>query len=179
METMKKLLAGCLLSCAVAAIAYAQDTHSFVELLVKHWQTSKTFTLAVVNAMPDDQYTFKASPAEMSFGEMGNHIAAANMHYCSAALNAPPSQGMSNEEKNAKDFSKATVTKRISDSFDFCIEGMQKMTDGDLLKMRGKAPRQMTAYESFWGAFTHTAHHRAQLEVYLRLKGIKPPDYKF
>jgi len=25
--------------------------------------------------------------------------------------------------------------------------------------------------------FVHTAHHRAQCEVYLRAKGIKPPDY--
>jgi uncharacterized damage-inducible protein DinB len=25
----------------------------------------------------------------------------------------------------------------------------------------------------------HTAHHRAQLEVYLRLKGIEPPVYTF
>jgi uncharacterized damage-inducible protein DinB len=27
--------------------------------------------------------------------------------------------------------------------------------------------------------FVHTAHHRAQCEVYLRAKGIKPPDYTF
>ena len=27
--------------------------------------------------------------------------------------------------------------------------------------------------------FVHTAHHRAQCEVYLRVKGIKPPDYTF
>ena len=25
----------------------------------------------------------------------------------------------------------------------------------------------------------HMAHHRGQIEVYLRLKDIKPPDYKF
>jgi uncharacterized damage-inducible protein DinB len=27
--------------------------------------------------------------------------------------------------------------------------------------------------------FVHTPHHRAQCEVYLRVKGIKPPDYTF
>ncbi len=27
--------------------------------------------------------------------------------------------------------------------------------------------------------FVHTAHHRAQCEVYMRAKGIKPPDYSF
>jgi len=25
----------------------------------------------------------------------------------------------------------------------------------------------------------HTAHHRVQCELYLRVKGIKPPDYTF
>jgi uncharacterized damage-inducible protein DinB len=27
--------------------------------------------------------------------------------------------------------------------------------------------------------FVHAAHHRAQCEVYLRLKGITPPVYTF
>lgn len=27
--------------------------------------------------------------------------------------------------------------------------------------------------------FVHTAHHRAQCEVYMRVKGIKAPDYTF
>lgn len=27
--------------------------------------------------------------------------------------------------------------------------------------------------------FVHTAYQRAQCEVYLRAKGIKPPDYTF
>jgi uncharacterized damage-inducible protein DinB len=53
------------------------------------------------------------------------------------------------------------------------------MSEADLMKTRGKAPRQMTAFEAFWGAFTHSAHHRSQLEVFLRLKGQQPPNYKF
>jgi hypothetical protein len=34
-------------------------------------------------------------------------------------------------------------------------------------------------YDVLWYAFTHTAHHRAQAEVYLRLKNIKPPSWRF
>jgi len=30
-----------------------------------------------------------------------------------------------------------------------------------------------------FGVFVHTAHHRAQCEVYMRVKGIKPPSYTF
>ena len=37
--------------------------------------------------------------------------------------------------------------------------------------------RQTTESAAIWWAFTHTAHHRGQAVVYLRLKGITPPDY--
>jgi len=37
----------------------------------------------------------------------------------------------------------------------------------------------MTGFEWLRAYFTHTTHHRGQLEVYLRIKGIKPLDYEF
>ena len=43
----------------------------------------------------------------------------------------------------------------------------------------GPPARNLTGFEWLWGYFTHTAHHRGQAEVYLRVKGIKPPDYRF
>jgi len=43
----------------------------------------------------------------------------------------------------------------------------------------GPETRKMTAFEWLWAYFTHTAHHRGQSEVYLRIKGIKAPEYVF
>jgi uncharacterized damage-inducible protein DinB len=169
---MKKCFLTLLGIFVVSGAAFAQDSHQLVDTLVKHWETSKAFTLAVADKMPDEQYTFKATPAEMSFGEMASHIADANGFYCSNAF------GGSRPSKGA-DLSKSGVSKHLTETFDSCIAGLKKMSDADLMKMVGKAPRQSTAFESLWGAFTHTAHHRGQLEVYLRLKGIEPPEYKF
>jgi uncharacterized damage-inducible protein DinB len=53
------------------------------------------------------------------------------------------------------------------------------MTDADLEKTMTRGGNTVSKFELLWGGFTHTAHHRGQAEVYLRLKGIKPPDYKF
>ena len=39
--------------------------------------------------------------------------------------------------------------------------------------------RQATGIEVLCWAFTDTAHHRGQAEVYLRVKNIKPPKYVF
>ena len=58
-------------------------------------------------------------------------------------------------------------------------KAVASVTLEQLDKIVGPPARNMTGYEWLWSYFTHTAHHRGQLEVYLRLKGIKPPDYDF
>jgi uncharacterized damage-inducible protein DinB len=161
----------CFVAFALSSSANAQT--GLVETLVKHWETSKALTIAVAEAMPADQYSFKATDAEMSFGGQMNHIASANGFYCSVGSGQPSPVPQKSED------TKDTAIKNLNTAFDFCIDQVKKMSNADPMKMVGKAPRQMTAFEAFWGAFTHTAHHRGQAEVYLRLKGIKPPDYKF
>ena len=34
---------------------------------IQNWKTSKEFTIAVAEAMPEEFYGYKANPAEMSF----------------------------------------------------------------------------------------------------------------
>jgi uncharacterized damage-inducible protein DinB len=53
------------------------------------------------------------------------------------------------------------------------------MTPEKMDAMVGPATRKMTGFEWLWAYFTHTAHHRGQAEVYLRVKGITPPTYVF
>jgi uncharacterized damage-inducible protein DinB len=165
----------CLVSSFALQLSAAQsgDNNVLVNELVKHWQTSKDLTLAVANAMPDDQFAFKASAAEMSFGGQMNHIAQANGFYCGSA------NGEKNPLEKPADDTKATAVKSLNTTFDYCLDVLRKMSDADLQKavtMRGNA---VTRFELFWGGFTHTAHHRGQAEVYLRLKDITPPGYKF
>jgi uncharacterized damage-inducible protein DinB len=158
---------------ALGTVPVFAQSSDLVNALAKHWERSQAFSAAVADAMPDDGYSFKASPPEMTFGEMVNHIAAANGNYCSAAL------GTENPIGRPKDASKSAATQNLQKAYDYCISGLKKLTDADLMKTVGPAERHQTAFEALWGGFTHSAHHRAQLEVYLRLKGIKPPDYKF
>jgi uncharacterized damage-inducible protein DinB len=170
-----KTLVFCLLSFASSQLVLAQssDNKAMVSAMVKHWEASKDLSLAVANAMPDADYAFKATPAEMSFGQQMNHIAAANGSYCSAAIGTKSPIG------KAADDTKATAVKNITTAYDFCIDGIKEMTDADLLKTVSRGGNSVTKFELFWGGFTHAAHHRGQAEVYLRLKGVTPPTYKF
>ena len=123
--------------------------------------------------MPEDSYSFKATDPEMSFGEQMNHIALANGNYCAAAM------GVKNPLTKSDDNSKATAIKNLTASYDFCLDGLSKTDDSALQQTVTRGKATVSKFELYWGGFTHAAHHRGQAEVYLRLKGITPPEYKF
>ena len=159
---------------AATQMVWAQDGgKQIVGEMVKHYQASKALSLAVAEAMPEDLYSFKATDGEMTFGEQMNHIAAGAELYCGVALKAKSPLA------KPADAAKPTAIKALTGAYDYCIEGLQGMTDAGLQKSMSTKMGEVTPFELFWGGFTHSAHHRGQAEVYLRLKGITPPAYKF
>ena len=163
------------ITCLIAAqCALAQESgKTLANELTKHWETSKALSLEVAEAMAADAYSFKATDAEMSFGEQINHIAMGNGSYCSAAM------GVKNPITKPDDPSKATAIKNLTASYDLCLGGIAKLDDKDLQETVTRGTTVVSKFELYWGGFTHAAHHRGQTEVYLRLKGITPPAYRF
>jgi uncharacterized damage-inducible protein DinB len=170
-----KRFALCAFCALICRLCPAQEGGKvLVNELIKHWESSESLSLAVADAMPDANYGFQATDAEMSFGGQMNHIAAANASYCSAAIGSKsPFTGKLTDE------SKAAASKNLTTAYSYCIDGLKEMTDADLQKTVKRGNTEMSKFEFFLGGFTHAAHHRGQAEVYLRLKGVKPPDYKF
>jgi uncharacterized damage-inducible protein DinB len=165
----------CILALLSAQFAFAQESaKTIVNAMLKHWETSKSLSMEVAEAMPAESYSFKATDAEMSFGEQINHIALANGNYCGFALEVPNPLTKPADQSN-----KATAIKNLKASYDFCMDGLSKLDDKGVVAMVKQRGNAITKFELFWGGFTHAAHHRGQAEVYLRLKGITPPTYKF
>jgi hypothetical protein len=153
---------------------------SIKDSLIKHWKTSGEFTIAVADAMPAENYGFRPNPEEMSFGELITHIGAFVFLGCQSAsgISVPEFPAKINEWARAQtkvEIDKTTALPFLRDAFAFCDKAIESMTPESLAK---RAANQ-SAFEWLWQYFTHTAHHRGQAEVYLRLKGIKPPDYVF
>ena len=159
--------------------AYSQTTVK--DALVKHWKVTGEFTLAVAKAMPAADYGFRPVPEEMSFGQVMTHIGAADMGACIAV------SGMQRPDEPAKvaawrkdqklDIDRDTAIEYLTLVFNFCNKAIESTSWEKLDAKVGNT--QLTGFERYWSYFTHTAHHRGQAEVYLRLKGIKPPDYVF
>jgi len=152
------------------------------DALVKHWKTSADFTIAVADKMPADGYAFKPVPEELSFGQLVVQIAGANINACALAsgmprMAVPPAIAAALKDESGK-VDKAPAMQFLRDTFEFCNKAVASMTPEKLDAETGTS-RKMTGFEWLWAYFTHTAHHRGQAEVYLRVKGIKPPDYVF
>jgi uncharacterized damage-inducible protein DinB len=165
---------------ALAIPALAQTT--IKESLANHWKLSEDLTLKVADAMPASSYDFGPVPEEMSFGQLIGHISLANASACAAASGMkapaiPPAVAASRTDPKALD--KATAMQYMKDTFEFCNAAVASMTPQKLDAMIGPEGHQTTAFERLWAYFTHTAHHRGQAEVYLRMKGIVPPTYTF
>jgi uncharacterized damage-inducible protein DinB len=158
---MKKLAALALL--ALCSLPAFSQENKMTQMLAKHWKTSRDLTLAVAEAMPESGYTFKPNAGEMSYGELMVHIALAQANYASRAA------GEKSPLQKPEATDKATAIKLLNDSYSYCIGKIEALNDDKL----------SAAAEPLWGGFTHTAHHRGQAEVYLRVKDITPPTYKF
>lgn len=148
---------------------------------VEDWQISKQFTIDVANLMPAEFYTFKPNAEEMSFGEQMAHIADSNVFRFEQISGIKPPYTVDLSRKRPSD--KETVLKDLQQSFDYVIAVLPQITPTQLERAwhlkSWKGRTDPDGRAMIVNMFVHTAHHRAQCEVYLRVKGIKPPDYTF
>jgi len=137
-----------------------------------HFGALRKLSVAVAEAMPAEQYTFRPDPGSMSFGELMSHIAATNYSFCAGLQDstAPQTPSPSDKEKDA-------VVKFLSNSFEYCSAVISSLTEEQLNKVHNSPDGRLPGREVLLAMFVHVAHHRGQAEIYLRDKGIKPPSY--
>jgi uncharacterized damage-inducible protein DinB len=157
---------------ALALPALAQEG-GLPPQLTDHWKTSKKYVIALAEQMPAEDYTFKPNPSEMSFGQQMAHIAGANSFFFATLT------GQKDPIPKPTEFDKANVLKLLNTSYDFVIASLEKLDHERMLQTFDSPAGKMTGMELFLLAVDHTAHHRGQCIVYLRMKGIKPTDYQF
>jgi len=138
----------------------------------KHWQASLELTLAVARAMPAEAYDFKPDTQAMTFAELMVHIAAVNS---SGFARVAGTDALSSPVH----VDKQVIVQFLEQAFAKCAREYETLTLEQLNRLSGPEGRQATGIERLWAAFTHTAHHRGQAEVYLRMNHISPPEYRF
>ncbi|HEX4772457.1 MAG TPA: DinB family protein, partial [Bryobacteraceae bacterium] len=145
----------------------------FQSTIAKHLKTSRDFTVKVAEAMPATNYDFKLTPPQMSFAEQLVHLSQGLTYFLSTFSGEKPNPG------KPKSMGKEDVIAFIKQSFDDAISTVAKLSPDQLAKTYKSEEGSMTGMEMLLGMLDHTTHHRASAEMYLRAKGITPPEYQF
>src|SRR5499427_8815159 len=91
----------------------------------KHLAALSKLSVAVAEAMPPDQFSFRPHPESMDFGQLMSHIATTNYQFCAGLKDSQPPALPSPTEKDA-------VVKFLSDSFEYCSSVISNLTDPQL-----------------------------------------------
>ncbi|MDE3198563.1 MAG: DinB family protein [Acidobacteriota bacterium] len=121
---------------------------------------------ASADAMPADKYSFRLTPAQMTFAEWLIHSAQRNYADC-AALKGEPAPKSAQDLAPLKD--KAAVSQALKDSFTYCAATLQSLNDAKVL-----ATPQLTY--SFLHTIVHNNEIYGNIVGYMRASGIVPPS---
>lgn len=141
------------------------------------WTRNNMMLSGLANAMPDEKYGYKPTPAQQSFGERVLHVAQVNLMLLQGlGAKAPaPTIDMSATSKAAS----MAALQRVGDYGVAVIKELGEPGLGARIDSPGpvgwfmgpKVSRQRLLYF----LMTHSQDTYGQLVVYLRLNGITPP----
>ena len=143
-----------------------------------HWESTREYTLAVLDAMPDSGIRFRPTPEQRTFAEQLAHAAAAqNAYFAMFGKDEIARPGRPPEDPG-----RAEARTYLVESFAYVEDVLRALGADDFSRRsipfgRNRVPH--TAQDLFLRAYMHTAHHRGQAVVYLRLQGVTPPAWQF
>ena len=140
--------------------------------LIKDWERQKATLLAIADAMPEDKFGFKSTPAQRSYAEHIMHVATVNLDILKlvGGQATPPTF----TAESAK--TKADILKALGESYDHGIALLNEQTDATITgTIEAAFLGPSTRARVFWFLLGHSMDTYGQLAVYLRLNGIVPP----
>ncbi len=151
---------------------------SFIKDFLERFENSRKYLLLVAETMPEENYEFKATPESLSFAENLMHIGFAIDWHSQSLLGGRASREWKTDTiyKTANK-SKAEMIATIDKTFD---EATKLIEDFDAAQLDDELDYfglKRTKRQIFLLLADHITHHRGQMLVYMRLKGLIPPRY--
>jgi hypothetical protein len=154
------------------ALRPAAQTPTLKSDLLKDWEGIRGTITKLADAMPEDKFSFKPTPAQRTFGEQLLHVAGANVFFMKTlgAKAAPPAI-------DQKATSKAAIMKALADSFDYGTAVLNEQTDQSLTEaVQGPSfIGTATRARLVWATIGHVWDEYGVVTTYLRLNNIVPP----
>lgn len=145
--------------------------------LVAAWVRDSTNVMSYLEAMPDSALEFQPTPGVRTFAQQFDHIVTTNFEVAAQTLGAGkpiPELG----DSAAYLHNKAALRGYAGATFDYVLSLLRKATPAQLARSTSvwKLPAKAN-WEWLQLTGEHTVWTLGQTVPYLRLNGVKPPDY--
>jgi hypothetical protein len=152
------------------SLTQAQTANPLSTELKQMYTGVKNNLTKMADKMPEEHYTFKATPEIRTFGQLVAHVADSQAGACSAATGEQKSVGA------AAKTSKADLVAALKESFTICDAAFDALTDTKAVEMIKTRRGERTRLGALAGTVSHSNEEYGYMAVYLRLKGIVPPS---
>jgi uncharacterized damage-inducible protein DinB len=170
MRTRQIVIAAVLI--ALPSIASAQNANPLTANAKVQFGALSGFVVRSAEKVPEDLYSFRATPEVRSMAELFGHVADAMFAMCSTAAGTKPPRAGIEKVVTAK----APLVAALKEGVSYCNSVYDTMTDQKGLETVpfyfGPTPRVSVLYF----VVTHTYEHYGNLVTYMRLKNIVPPS---
>jgi uncharacterized damage-inducible protein DinB len=141
---------------------------------------SHAYTVECAEAMPEAKYFFRPVPEVRTFGQQMVHIGESVRGLYEVFLEGKNSpSGTLSEAGQELVRSKADVLLGLRDSFDYVEKAAARLNDANLeTRVAFLNNREFSHRRVLHFILDHATHHRGQCIVYMRINGVRPPQYR-
>lgn len=158
---------------------------AFGEEMVTIMGNQKTYTLELLNLMPEDKFDYRPNEEVRSYAELFKHLAGSFMlqqKVLKGTFTTIDQEFPAVAQLEKSEMSKQQIVDLLSSEFDNMMVLMAEMTEKDLEKTFTFSFIPGAPVKSYQQIFVfsrdHLTHHRGQATTYLRLNGIAPAQYR-
>lgn len=144
-----------------------------IPTFLEKWDNSKTYLVAIIEAMPYENFEFKPTEKQMTFQDQLLHIES-NMAWLSSSY----FDGYTSKKNRGNiKLTKEETIKFLIAGFDRVSTIVKKIPPSSLTEKVDFFAGKKTKLQILNLLQDHVSHHRGQLIVYLNLNNIQPPKY--
>ncbi len=151
---------------------------SYINDYLERLENSRKYIVLVAETMPEDKYSFKATPESLSFAENLLHIGYAMDWHSQSLLGGRASRDWQTDTIfKVSTKSKAEMIALINITFDETIKLISEFDTTQLDDHLDYFGLNRSKRQILMLLADHITHHRAQMLVSMRLNGLTPPRY--
>ena len=158
----------------ILAFHYLPAQQSYLAECQQKLKNSAEYTLEVAELMPEEKYDYKPTAEEMSFKEQLLHLIG-NVNWLTSDYLGGKKL---DKDLKKKDYTKAEVIDILKEGYALAAEALVNFKSEQLEEPVKFFAGPMNKRQILTLLNDHQTHHRAQMLVYLRLNGVKPPKYR-